>query len=92
MRVAKFSKDGSLIITASGHSNRRGYGHPRTDNEMRFWDADTGRRRLVKDLRHDHELMTLVFGPGNAVAVNTSGDRTGGGRMETLQQDQTVRL
>jgi WD40 repeat protein len=69
MRVAKFSKDGSLIITASGHSNRQGYGHPRTDNEMRFWDADTGRRRLVKGLRHDHELMTLVFGPGSGTAV-----------------------
>ena len=58
----------------------------------RFWDAETDKNRFVKNLKHDHEAMTLAFGSGSKLVATNLGNRVGRGRFETLHQDATARL
>ena len=87
-----FSQDGSLVITASGHRDRNGYGNPLVDNAVRYWDARTGESRLVHDLRSGGEPMMVVFGPGRRLVALNSAERIGRGRNETLRQNATASL
>lgn len=89
---ASFSEDGTLVITASGHADRRGYGVAHSDSAVRFWDAATGEKRFLKNLETNHEVMTVAFGPGHKFAVTNSAKRVSGGRGQTLREDATVRL
>jgi len=90
--AALFSADGKLVITGSGHPDRRGYGVERADNSVRFWDIETGKQQFIKQLKHNYEVMTVAFGPGRKFAVANSAARVGEGRYETLLEDSTVRL
>jgi WD40 repeat protein len=64
----------------------------RADNSVRFWNAETGEQHLAQDLKHDQEVMTVVFGSGHNFAVTNSAERVGRGRPETLVEDATVRF
>ncbi len=89
---AGFSHGGSLVITASGHHDRRGYGSPQADNAVRYGDARTGENRFVNELRFGSEVMMVAFGPSNRSVLINSAQRVQGGRAETLREDATARL
>jgi WD40 repeat protein len=92
LTAASFITDG-LVVTASGHLDRMAYGVPQVDNRVRIWNPFLGQALFVQNLQHDHEVMSVVFGPGYKLAATNSAERSvGGGRGETLVEDSTVRL
>jgi WD40 repeat protein len=92
LMAASFSQDGALVITVSGHKDRKGYDVSRADNAVRFWDARTGEERFAKNLKLNGEVMTVAFGPGHKFAVANSAARVGSGRYNMLLENTTVRL
>jgi WD40 repeat protein/tetratricopeptide (TPR) repeat protein len=60
---ARFSPDGSRIVTAS------------LDNTARVWDASTG-LPLTEPMRHDNWVRDAEFSPDGLKVVTASGDKT----------------
>ncbi|HXT51634.1 MAG TPA: WD40 repeat domain-containing protein, partial [Thermoanaerobaculia bacterium] len=87
-----FSADGELIITASGHDKRRGYGSPVADDAVRYWDARTGESRGSDELQTGSEPMKIAFDAARRTVVASSAQRVGAGRYETLRENETANL
>ncbi len=90
---ARFSEDGSLVITGGGHDNLpQGFGMTRTDNTVRYWSTTTGELRFEQRLTFGSEVMQVAFGPRMATIVLNSAQRANRGRYEAFQEDATARL
>ena len=89
---ADFSADGALVITASGHDDRQGYGSPTVDDVVRYWDARTGESRGSDELQTGFEPMRIAFDAARRTVVASSAQRVGGGRYETLRENEAADL
>ena len=89
---AGFNADGTLVITASGHRDRRGYGSAFFDDGVRYWDERTGESRGMDALRTGSEPMAVAFDAARRTVVASSAQRVGGGRYETLRENNLANL
>jgi WD40 repeat protein len=89
---AGFTPDGKLLVTASGHADRRAYGRVPSESLLRTWDARSGEPRAVLGLQRDSETMKVAFTASRDVAAVTSGRRSGDGRNDTFKGDSVARL
>jgi WD40 repeat protein len=90
--VARFSDDGSLVITADGQRDRRAYGSPPTDGVVRYWSARTGERQFERALTVGAEVMQVSVGPRMESVVVNSAQRIAGGRFQTFREDPVAQV
>ncbi len=87
IRSARFSPDGSLIVTASGDSTSQNTPQvaqsPREgpifiDNTVRVWDAKTGQLKAIlldKNLGYPATMRSAVFSKDNRTVLSASDDK-----------------
>ncbi|MGE0812711.1 MAG: TIR domain-containing protein [Vicinamibacterales bacterium] len=90
--AAGFTADGSLVVTADGHEDRRAYGSPPAAGAVRFWRARSGDLLEERVLTFGSEVMHVAFGPRMESVAITSARRVGSGRPETFEEETVARL
>jgi WD40 repeat protein len=87
---AAFSRDGSLVATASEDMVRQ------TDHQARIWNAHTG-EPVTPPLRHGEGVFRVSFHPGGRILASASRDNTAalwsvdsGTRLLTIRHDGPI--